>query len=193
MEGLLQTIRDCDICAQALPLGPRPILAASHHSRILIIGQAPGRKVHESGVAWRDPSGVQLRRWMGISEERFYDPRLVAIVPMGFCYPGTGKSGDLPPRPECAPTWHERLLEAMPERRLTLLVGQYAQRRYLAERMAPTLTETVRHFADFLADGLLPLPHPSPRNRFWLAKNPWFEAEVVPRLRQSVSALCAEA
>lgn len=191
MKALLETIRACEVCAPSLPSGPRPILAASRRSRIVIIGQAPGRKVHETGIPWNDPSGDQLRRWMGIDAAQFYDPDLVALVPMGFCYPGKGKSGDLPPRPECAPLWHPALLDAMKHVRLTLLIGQYAQGRYLGERRKANLTETVRGFESFLADRLLPLPHPSPRNRFWLAKNPWFEAEVVPRLQALIAEIVA--
>ncbi len=191
MKTLLASIRACEICAANLPLGPRPIIAASAKSRVIIIGQAPGQKVHNSGVPWNDPSGVLLRRWMEIDEQQFYDADRIAIVPMGFCYPGKGSSGDLPPRPECAPTWHPALLEAMPGIRLTLLIGQYAQRRYLGDRASRTLTETVRRYPEFMADGILPLPHPSPRNRFWLAKNPWFESEVVPCLRARVTEALA--
>lgn len=153
---------------------------------MVIIGQAPGRKVHESGIPWKDASGDRLREWLGVDSETFYDPRRIALLPMGFCFPGTGKSGDLAPRPECAPLWHKPLLAAMPEVRLTLLVGRFAQNRYLGERARPTLTETVRTFETFLKDGLLPLPHPSPRNRLWLQRNPWFEEEVLPQLREQL-------
>lgn len=187
MDDLLQCIRACTECAAHLPHGPRPIVAASPESRIVIIGQAPGRKVHETGIPWDDPSGDRLREWMGVDDETFYDARRVALVPMGFCYPGKGKSGDLPPRPECAPLWHEPLLDAMPGIRLTLVVGAYAQDRYLGERAHPTLTETVHDFEAFLDDRRLPLPHPSPRNNLWVRRNPWFEAEVLPALRRRVN------
>lgn len=192
MKELLREIRACDLCREHLPLGPRPIVAASKESRVVIIGQAPGRKVHESGVPWDDPSGDQLRRWMGVGKETFYDPAAIAIVPMGFCYPGKGPrkggGGDLPPRPECAPLWHGPLLGALQEVRLTLVIGQYAQGRYLAESKKRNLTETVRGFESYLESSLFPLPHPSPRNRFWMAKNPWFEQQVVPRLQAEVEA-----
>ena len=186
MEDLLNRIRACTECARHLPHGPRPIVAAASESRIVIIGQAPGRKVHETGSPWDDPSGDRLREWMEIDAETFYDEGRIALVPMGFCYPGKGKSGDLPPRPECAPLWHEPLLEAMPNVRLTLVIGRYAQDRYLGERAHRTLTETVRHFENFLGDDLLPLPHPSPRNNLWMRRNPWFEEDVLPTLRRRV-------
>lgn len=186
MDNLLQRIRACTECAAHLPHGPRPIVAASPESRIVIIGQAPGRKVHETGVPWDDPSGDRLREWMDLDDDTFYDERCVALVPMGFCYPGKGKSGDLPPRPECAPLWHKPLLDAMAGIRLTLVVGAYAQNRYLGDRARRTLTETVRGFEDFLDDGLLPLPHPSPRNNLWMRRNRWFEKDVLPTLRRRV-------
>lgn len=186
MDELLQRIRACTECAAHLPHGPRPIVAASPDSRIVIIGQAPGRKVHATGVPWDDPSGDRLRQWMNVDDETFYDERRVALVPMGFCYPGKGQSGDLPPRPECAPLWHEPLLNAMSGIRLTLVVGAYAQARYLGDRASRTLTETVRDFEAFLDDRLIPLPHPSPRNNLWMRRNPWFERDVLPALRQRV-------
>lgn len=185
MEKLLSEIRACQICQAHLPQGCRPVLQASSKSRILLIGQAPGSKVHTSGIPWADASGDTLRTWLGVGKQQFYDPDFFALVPMGFCYPGTGKSGDLPPRPECAPTWHERVLEKMPAIRVTLLIGQYAQHRYLGNRMEGNLTETVRAWRSFLPK-YLPLPHPSPRNRIWLKKNDWFEKEVVPELRELV-------
>lgn len=171
----------CTLCEAYLPLGPRPVVRAGAGAKLLVIGQAPGTKVHASGIPWDDPSGKRLRQWLQMSDVTFYDPEQVAIMPMGFCYPGKGKSGDLPPRPECAPTWHPRLLRHLPNIELVLLIGQYAQGRYLQDAHK-TLTERVRAFAD-CPEGFLPLPHPSPRNQLWLKKNPWFEAEVLPSLR----------
>ncbi len=185
MVHLLEEVRACKVCEPHLPLGAKPILAASAKSRILLIGQAPGRKVHETGIAWNDPSGDNLRNWLGVDKEQFYNPDLVAIVPMGFCYPGSGKSGDLPPRLECAPLWHAKLLEKMPDVALTVLIGRYAQGYYLKDRAYKTLTETVQHYKEYLPQ-YLPLPHPSPRNRIWLRRNPWFEEEVLPELKQRV-------
>lgn len=185
MEQLLSQIRSCTHCKEHLPLGPRPIVAAHPESKIAIIGQAPGTKVHQTGIPWDDPSGKQLRRWLGVSDGQFYDERLFAIVPMGFCYPGKGKSGDLPPRPECAPQWHAPLMEQMPNLKLTILIGQYAQKHYLGDEMKNNLTETVKNYSEFLPEYFV-LPHPSPRNRFWLSKNPWFEEEVLPELRKRV-------
>lgn len=184
MDKLLQEVRACRLCEPHLPLGPRPVVQLGAGARILIIGQAPGTRVHETGIPWNDPSGDTLRKWLEMSREQFYDPELFAIMPMGFCYPGKGKSGDLPPRPECAPTWHDKILTALPHIELTLLIGQYAQRYYLGKRYR-TLTETVHHWREF-APAQLPLPHPSPRNRRWLANNPWFEQELVPALRTRV-------
>jgi uracil-DNA glycosylase len=183
-ERLLRRARACRLCEAQLPLGPRPVLQMAPQARIMIIGQAPGLRVHETGIPWNDPSGDTLRRWLQLSREQFYDPEVIAIMPMGFCYPGRGKSGDLPPRPECAPAWHEQLLASLPHIRLTLLIGQYAQRYYLGKQYR-TLTETVRHWRDF-APERLPLPHPSPRNRRWLSQNPWFEQEELPVLRARV-------
>lgn len=186
MKSLLKEIRDCKICEEHLPLGPNPVVDGSETSKIMIIGQAPGTKVHASGIPWNDPSGIQLRKWMGIDSEIFYDTSKIAIVPMGFCYPGKGKSGDLPPRPECAPEWHNSLLAQMKEVKLTLLIGTYAQRYYLKEGIKKNLTETVRNFREYLPDFFV-LPHPSPRNRFWLSKNPWFDLEVLPELGKTVT------
>ncbi len=180
LTALLTEIRDCRVCEQSLPLGPRPILGANKLSRVLIIGQAPGTRVHESGIPWDDPSGDRLRRWLGVDKQQFYDERLFAIVPMGFCYPGKGKSGDLPPRPECAPLWHEKLLSRMPNIEMTLLIGQYAQQFYLDDNFK-NLTERVRNWRKSKSNHL-PLPHPSPRNQIWMKKNPWFETEVLPHL-----------
>jgi len=187
MNKLLQEIRACRICAAHLPLGPRPVVQASATSRLLIVSQAPGRKVHETGIPFNDPSGDRLRDWLGIDKSVFYDAEKIAIVPMGFCFPGTGKSGDLPPRPECAPTWHPRLLPLLTKVRLTLAIGQYAQAGLLGERRGSTLTDTVRDWRKHLEHGVLPLPHPSPRNQLWLRRNPWFETDVLPVLRERVA------
>ncbi len=179
---LLDEIRSCRICEASLPHEPRPVLDFAPGAKVAIIGQAPGSRVHASGVPWDDPSGETLRAWMAIPRETFYDPTKVAIVPMGFCFPGAGKSGDRPPRPECAPRWHPPILEHL-DLQLTLLIGQYAQARYLDDRRGKNLTETVRGWKNYGA-ALLPLPHPSPRNRRWLAQNPWFTTEVLPVLRR---------
>lgn len=185
MDQLLAEVRACRACAADLPLGPRPVLRASANSRLLIIGQAPGTAVHASGVPWDDPSGDRLRDWLDLSPERFYDESRIAIVPMGFCYPGRGRSGDLPPRPECAELWWARLRAALPAVELTLLVGRYAQAYHLGDRQRRTLTETVRAWRGYLPEHL-PLPHPSPRNNLWLRRNPWFESDVLPELRRRV-------
>ncbi len=185
LEALLVEIRACKLCADSLPEGPRPVVQADADARVLIAGQAPGRRVHASGVPFDDPSGDRLREWLGVARETFYDPARFAIAPMGFCYPGTGRSGDLPPRPECAPAWRERLLAALPAVRLTLVLGQYAQAHHLGGRPA-TLTETVRGWREHWPR-VVPLPHPSPRNNVWLRRNPWFEAELLPALRERVA------
>lgn len=186
MEKLLSEIRDCTVCSEHLPLGPRPIVSAHLKSRIAIIGQAPGTKVHKTGIPWDDPSGRQLRTWLGVSDKEFYDEELFALIPMGFCYPGKGKSGDLPPRKECAPLWHESLFERMSELQLIITIGIYSQSYYLKEDKKKNLTETVRAYHEY-AKTYFPLPHPSPRNRFWLTKNPWFESDVLPELRELVA------
>ncbi|KAF1066013.1 uracil-DNA glycosylase family protein [Variovorax sp.] len=185
MEPLLAEIRACRVCEAHLPLGPRPVVQAGAQARLLIVGQAPSMTVHRTGVPWDDRSGDQLRRWLGVERELFYDASRIALVPMGFCYPGRGTSGDLPPRKECAPLWHERLLAQMPRVELTLLIGQYAQRRHLGSRARDGVTETVRAFAEF-APRVIPLPHPSPRNTGWQQRHPWFESEVLPVLRERV-------
>ncbi|MFI0429629.1 uracil-DNA glycosylase family protein [Mariniflexile sp. HMF6888] len=185
MQDLLSNIRQCTICEKHLPLGPRPIVSAHSNAKIVIIGQAPGTKVHKTGIPWDDPSGKQLRNWLGVTDAVFYDETKIAIMPMGFCYPGKGNSGDLPPRPECAQQWHKPLLEHLPNVELILLIGMYAQNYYLKNKAKKTLTETVANFKAYLPT-YLPLPHPSPRNRFWLTKNPWFEIEVLPELRSRV-------
>lgn len=186
---LLEEVRACNLCAEYLPEGPRPVIQASAGARLLIAGQAPGRRVHHTGLPFNDPSGDRLRDWLGIGREQFYEDPRIAIIPMGFCYPGTGKSGDLPPRPECAVTWRQRLLEQLPDLELTLAIGQYAQKWHLPRRQH-NLTETVRNWRAYWPS-LLPLPHPSPRNNLWLRRNPWFEAEVIPCLRQRVAELLA--
>lgn len=187
LSALLSEVRACTACAAHLPLGPRPVLQAEAGARILIVGQAPGLKVHNSGIPWNDASGERLRAWMGVERELFYDAARIAIVPMGYCYPGRGASGDLPPRTECASLWLDRILAQLPEIRLTLLIGQYAQRHFLATTRKPTLTDTVAAWRDY-GFNQLPLPHPSPRNRGWFARHAWFEAELVPELRARVAA-----
>jgi uracil-DNA glycosylase len=189
LDALLTRIRACAVCEAHLPLGPRPVLRASETARILIVGQAPGTKVHESGIPWNDPSGDRLREWLDLDKDTFYDETRIAIVPSGFCYPGRyERGGDLPPRPECAPLWHDPLRARMPEIAVTLLVGQYAQWHYLGKRRGKTLTETVMRWRDFAPD-YFPTPHPSWRSTNWLRKNPWFEAEALPDLRARVHAL----
>ena len=188
MIALLTEISKCDICKAHLPLGPRPVVSAHPNSKIVIIGQAPGTKVHLSGIPWDDQSGKQLRKWLDVSDDEFYDTQNFAIIPMGFCYPGKGKSGDLPPRHECAPQWHELLFEKMPSTELVILIGAYAQKHYLGDQVERTLTETVANYHNYLPK-FFPLPHPSPRNRFWLTKNPWFEKEVLKDFRSLVSTV----
>ena len=188
LAGLLRDFRACRLCEEYLEDGVRPVLQAHSKARILVAGQAPGRRVHESGVPFDDPSGDRLRDWLGVDREQFYDARRIAIVPMGFCYPGRGRSGDLPPRPECAPTWHGVLLERLPRIELTLLLGQYALAHYLGEKRKKNLTETVKAWKEYRPN-YLPLPHPSPRNNIWLKKNRWFEDEVVRYLRRRVKRI----
>ena len=191
LDTLLREVRACSHCAAHLPQGPRPVLQVGPTAGILIIGQAPGARAHASGIPWSDPSGDRLRDWTGLSPEIFYDPARVALMPMGFCYPGTGASGDLPPRPECAPLWHDRLLAELPPDRLTLLVGSYAlkfyARRWLglpASRVA--LADFVRA-SGALGDRVRVLPHPSWRSGTWMRRHPWYEADRVPDLRAAVS------
>ncbi|MDX2283648.1 MAG: uracil-DNA glycosylase family protein [Bacteroidia bacterium] len=186
LEALLEEVRACRLCEAHLPLGPRPVLRASASARILIAGQAPGTRVHQTGIPWNDLSGQRLRDWLGIDRETFYDESRIAILPMGFCYPGKGSRGDLPPRPECAPLWRSRLLAQMPQIRLTLAIGQYAIAYHLGARKAPSLTETVRRWAQYRDLGVIPLPHPSPRNVGWRQANAWFEAETALRIREAV-------
>lgn len=188
LDDLLTQIRACRACAGSLGHEPRPFVAASATARLIIIGQAPGSKVHASGIGWDDDSGDRLRGWLGLDRDRFYDIGRVAQMPTGFCYPGKGDGGDLPPRPECAPLWHDRVLARLPARELTLLVGAYAQKRYLPRGFAPNMTEAVRRWRD-APPGLFPLPHPAWRSRLWMARNPWFEAQVLPALRRRVARL----
>ncbi|WP_289060489.1 uracil-DNA glycosylase family protein [uncultured Zobellia sp.] len=188
MQKLLSEIRACEVCSEHLPLGPRPIVAAHPNSKIVIIGQAPGTKVHETGVPWDDPSGRQLRKWLGVTDTEFYDETKFALIPMGLCYPGKGKSGDLPPRPECAPLWHQALFDQMPNLQLIIVIGIYAQGYYMKDEKKKNLTETVKAYHSYLPQ-YFPLPHPSPRNRFWLKKNPWFEVDVVPDLQKRVEVI----
>jgi uracil-DNA glycosylase len=190
LAKLLREVRACSVCTAHLPLPPNPILRVSTTARLLIVGQAPGIKVHNTGIPWNDPSGDRLRLWLQLSRDEFYDESRIAIVPTGLCYPGKGKGGDLPPRPECAPLWHPRLHAAMPQIQLTLLIGGYAQAYYLAERRKASLQETVRAWQAYLPE-FIPLPHPSPRNLRWFQRNPWFEREVVPAMRARVKPLLA--
>lgn len=187
LSGLLDQVRACRLCAPHLENGVRPIVQAGAGARVLIVGQAPGSRVHASGVPWDDDSGDRLRGWLALDRATFYDPDRVALVPMGLCYPGKGNGGDLPPRRECAPLWHPPLLAAMPDVRLTLLVGQYAQKAWLPASLRPSLTETVRSFRT-QPDELFALPHPAWRSRLWMQRHPWFEAEVLPELRARVAA-----
>ena len=184
---LLKDVRACTICKDSLPLGPRPVLQCHPKARILIAGQAPGRKVHESGVPFDDASGDRLRAWLGVTPEVFYDPEKFAILPMGFCFPGTGKSGDLPPRPECAPAWRDQLLGNLKQLEMTLVVGRYAQAYHLGESKC-SLTERVKMWRTHWPT-TVPMPHPSPRNNLWLRRNPWFETEVLPALRAQVAVI----
>lgn len=185
---ILQEIRACTHCAEMLPLGPNPIVSAVAETRIGLISQAPGRAAHLSSTAWDDPSGRRLREWLQVTEEEFYNPANFGVLPMGFCYPGKGKSGDLPPRKECAPLWHEYLLGALPNIKLFLLIGGYAQKYYLGKNRKQNLTTTVRSYKEYLPE-FFPLVHPSPLNTHWLRKNDWFKSEVLPDLRSRVHAL----
>lgn len=189
LEETLRAARNCTLCAAHLPLGPRPVLRAKTAARLILIGQAPGTRVHESGVPWDDRSGDRLRDWLALDKDTFYDEARIAILPMGFCYPGVSpRGGDNPPRPECAPAWHPKVLDALPKIELTLLIGLYAQAHYLGQRRKKTLSETVWAWAGY-GPGIIPLPHPSWRNTAWLKKNPWFETDLLPDLRARIAAL----
>lgn len=189
LEALLREIRQCTRCAADLPLGPRPVLRAGAAARLLIVGQAPGTRVHETGIPWNDPSGERLRDWLQVDKDTFYDESRIAIVPMGFCYPGVDRNGgDKPPRPECAPHWHPQIAPYLPNVALTLLVGSHAQKYYLGKDREKSMTETVRRWSRY-QPRFLPLPHPSWRNTAWLKKNPWFADEVLPVLRVRVHAM----
>ena len=188
MNSLYNEVTACTHCAAELPLPPRPILQIHPKARVLVAGQAPGVRAHNKAKPFADPSGDRLRRWLGVSDEEFYNPELIAIVPMGFCYPGKGKSGDLPPRTECAALWREKILTQLKQLSLTLVIGQYAQHWHLPNRSDTSVTATVGAWRDYWPD-ILPLPHPSPRNIAWFKKHPWFEAEVIPQLQARVRQL----
>ncbi len=187
MDSLLTQISRCKRCEPHLPLGARPLLQISPNAKILIAGQAPGRKAHQSGIPFDDASGIRLRQWLGVTEKVFYDPNQIALLPMGFCYPGTGKHGDLAPRPECEPAWRQQLLAALPNLSMTLVLGQYAQR-YHFDNSQRSLTEQVKSWRETWPSKIA-LPHPSPRNNRWLSKNPWFETDLLPRLKQQITRL----
>jgi uracil-DNA glycosylase len=190
LDALLTAVRACRACEASLPLGPRPVLQAASTARILIVGQAPGLRVHQTGIPWNDPSGERLRGWMGVSKEVFYDASSIAIIPMGYCYPGRGGGGDLPPRRECAQLWLDQLLAKLPLIELTLLVGQHAQRHFLGNRRKRSLAETTNAWAEY-APRYVPLPHPSPRNTPWFQRNSGFEQQLLPELRLRIAALLA--
>jgi uracil-DNA glycosylase len=190
LEALLAAVRGCRACEAHLPLGPRPVLRAASTARILIVGQAPGARVHETGIPWDDPSGERLRTWMGVSRDVFYDESRIAIIPMGYCYPGRGEGGDLPPRRECAELWLDHLLAKLPRIELTLLIGQHAQRHFLGRFRKASLAETIKAWREY-APRFLPLPHPSPRNTPWFQRNPEFEQRLLPELRMRIEALLA--
>jgi uracil-DNA glycosylase len=188
LATLVAEAKACRTCVGALGHEPRPVFSVHADAKLLLVGQAPGAKVHASGVPWADASGRRLRAWLGLDDETFYDASQVAILPMGFCFPGTGKSGDLPPRPECAPQWMQPFIQRMPKLELTLLIGMYAQRWFLAEDAKGNLTKTVQAWEEYTDRGYFVLPHPSPRNGIWLRRNPFFEAELVPLLQARVAA-----
>ena len=188
MNTLFEEIKQCQTCAANLPLEPKPILRFNENSKIVIIGQAPGIKAHQSAMDFDDLSGDKLRTWLGVDRETFYNTNNFAVIPMGFCYPGKGKTGDLPPRPECLPQWHQHIFDTLREVQLTLLIGAYAQKAYLGDAFQKNLTETVRNYHQYLPLQF-PIPHPSPTNRFWMAKNKWFTTEVLPELEHRVNMI----
>jgi uracil-DNA glycosylase len=189
LAALVEKARACRVCEAHLPLGPRPVLRASATAKLLIVGQAPGTKVHETGIPWNDASGDRLRRWLDLDRDTFYDESRIAIMPMGLCYPGVDRNGgDSPPRPECAPLWHPPLLALMPQIELVLLVGSHAQAWYLGKQRRKSMTDTVAAWRDYLPR-FIPTPHPSWRNTGWLKRNPWFEADLVPELRARVAGM----
>src|SRR5665811_2190946 len=190
LEALLKAVRNCRACEAHLPLGPRPVLRAGETARILIVGQAPGVRVHATGIPWDDLSGERLRAWMGVDKEMFYDESRVAIIPMGYCYPGRGTGGDISPRRECAALWLDQLLARLPRIELTLLIGQYAQGHFLGRRRKPSLTETTKAWREY-APQFIPLPHPSPRNQPWFKRHSWFEEDAVPALQARINAVLA--
>lgn len=188
MNTLLDQIKQCKICKEHLPLEPKPILRFNENSKIVIIGQAPGIKAHEKGLDFDDLSGDKLRSWLGVDRETFYNTDNFAVIPMGFCYPGKGKTGDLPPRPECKPKWHQSIFESLKNVQLTMLIGAYSQKAYLGEDFQKNLTQTVISYHSYLPE-YFPIPHPSPTNRFWMAKNKWFVTDVIPELQQRVKMI----
>jgi uracil-DNA glycosylase len=188
LDSLLKAVRGCRACEAHLPLGPRPVLRAGKTARILVVGQAPGVRVHTTGIPWGDPSGERLRAWMGVNTDVFYDDSRIAIIPMGYCYPGRGNDGDMPPRRECASLWLDHLLAKLPQIELTLLIGQYAQRHFLASRRKPSLAETAKAWREY-APQYIPLPHPSPRNQPWFKRHAWFEEQLVPMLQSRIKTL----
>jgi uracil-DNA glycosylase len=190
LESLLVAVRSCRACEAHLPLGPRPVLRAAVTARILIVGQAPGVRVHTTGIPWDDPSGERLRSWMGVGKDIFYDESRIAIIPMGYCYPGRGSGGDLPPRRECAELWLARLLAKLPQIEMTLLIGQHAQRHFLGNRRKSSLAETTKAWREYALQ-YIPLPHPSPRNTPWFQRNSGFEQQLLPELRVRIGALLA--
>jgi len=188
LDDLLVSVRGCRACERHLPLGPRPVLQAHEAARILVVGQAPGLRVHTTGIPWGDSSGERLREWMGVDKDTFYDASRIAIIPMGYCYPGRAKGGDMAPRGECAKLWLDRLLAKLPDIQLTLLIGQYAQRHFLRSRRKHSLTETIKAWRDY-SPQYFPLPHPSPRNQPWFKRHPWFERQLVAALRARIMPL----
>ncbi len=185
MNNLLTEIKQCQVCLPFLTNGTNPVILAHSNSKIVIIGQAPGSIVHKSSIPWDDKSGERLRQWLGVDEATFYNPEIFALIPMGFCYPGKGKTGDLPPRKECAPLWHKKILDKINNIELVILIGSYAQEYYLGKSKKRTLTETVQNFQEYLPK-FIPLPHPSPRNNIWLKKNPWFNKNILPILKEKI-------